>query len=157
MKIRRALSKPDKGAHAGAGGVGQGGAATGRGKKRLSKKDQAALAAAEKRAQTAAAKAMEKKQAAQTAALLQAQKRLGQAGGKGKARARTCAGLSEADTPRVVAQTVARALELPAAATALPKDVLALAREKMPDVAVDDLAPKPALLLLAKAIVAAGK
>ena len=57
----------------------------------------------------------------------------------------------------MVAQTVARALELPAAATALPKDVLALAREKMPDVAVDDLAPKPALLLLAKAIVAAGK
>jgi hypothetical protein len=90
--------------------------------------------------------------------LLQANKLLGNTppGGKGKVK-KTCADLSDADNPRAVAQAVARALKLPVAETSLPKEVLAVAQQRMPEVDIGGLAPKPALLLLAKAIVASGK
>eukprot|EP01043_Picozoa_sp_COSAG02_P009753 COSAG02_NODE_334_length_24367_cov_6.715634_20_plen_636_part_00 len=154
VKIRRALSKPEE--HGKSGGGAGGGSVKGRGKK-LSKKDQAALAAAEKKAHNATTKAMEKRQAAQRAALLQAKKQLGnKTGGKGKVH-KTCANISDTDNPRVVAQAVARALKLQVGEASLPKDVLVLAQQKMPEVDLGDLAPKPALLLLAKAIVASGK
>lgn len=154
VKIRRALSKPDK--HGKSGGGRGDGAVKGRGNK-LSKKDQASLAAAEKRAKTAAAKATGKMQAAQKAALLQASKQFDKkTAGKRKIH-KTCAEISDADNPRVVAQAVARALKLPVAETSLPKDVLALASASMPEVDLGDLAPKSALLVLAKAILTSGK
>jgi hypothetical protein len=61
--------------------------------------------------------------------------------------------LTDADGPKLVARVVGRALGLPAAAAeGLPKDVLVLATAKMPQVVVDGLAPKAALLKIARAI-----
>ena len=67
----------------------------------------------------------------------------------------TCAQLSDDDNPKVVARVVGQALKLHLPDSALPKDVLELARQKMPDVDLTGLAPRPALLALAKALVAA--
>ena len=86
-----------------------------------------------------------------------------QAGSSGKAKAskaaaakeKTCAQLSDDDNPKVVARVVGQALKLQLPDSALPKDVLELARQKMPDVDLTGLAPRPALLALAKALVAA--
>jgi hypothetical protein len=176
VKVRRALSKQaaggdgegGRGTGSGGGGKGRGGGrggggggGRGGGNKKLSKKEQAA----QKKEEAAAAKKLEKQRAAQKAALLQASKghTASGAGSSGKAKSsraaaakeKTCAELSDDDNPKVVARVVGQALKLQLPDSALPKDVLELARQKMPDVDLTGLAPKPALLALAKAIVAA--
>ena len=71
---------------------------------------------------------------------------------------KTVADLTADDTPKEISKIVGKALAIPKAETLLPKDMLPLARKKMPEVAIPDgTLPKDALLLIADAVVEAKK
>jgi len=69
---------------------------------------------------------------------------------KAAAKDRTCADLTEEDTPKLIASIVAKSLGLNE--KLVPKDVLKEAVKKMPEVDVGDAVPKAALLMIAAAI-----
>ena len=73
-------------------------------------------------------------------------------------RVKTCAELMEDDGPKLVAKVVGTALNLSPAvmSTGLPKDILEAAKLQLPEVDVAGLAPKAALLVIGRAIVARG-
>lgn len=85
----------------------------------------------------------------------------GQAAAAAKAlgtKEKTVADLTADDNPKVVSKVVGKALAIPKAEKLLPKDLLPLALQKMPEVTIPDgTLPKDALLLIAAAIVTAKK
>ena len=59
---------------------------------------------------------------------------------------KTVGELTGDDIPKLIARVVAKALGIPGD---MPKDIIAVAQAKLPDVDTCGLAPKPALLLIA--------